>query len=484
MKRATITTILITSVIILSISALGWFYLNRYLAKKDIIALGITYSEASFVKTVCSGNTAASLLFIKSGMDINTKAEGNVTALHCAAQRGEADLIKVLIDKKADVNAKTDDPYSPLLTPLHMAAMTGKLDSVNLLLNARADVNANSPQGTPLFTAATHGNNDLVTTLISHGANVHIANRWGDTALHAAIKNPKPESIIDTLISKGVDVNAKGKDEQTALHLAVTARNNNLVEKLIAHGASVNAVSNSGTPLLIAYSNKVITETLLTNNADPNISDKNGTTPLIYSAREGDNSVSNMLLVAGAKVDATSALNETPLMVAARYGNLDLAKLLISKGANARVCCNKTTPLHAVVRSDKRNALQIISLLLDAGADVNARDEAGRTPLIEARNAPLAVVELLVSKGANINGIDNLGTSVLWWHQHPRVSPSLEFLIAKSAEKTAVIQSISREESTTKELIETREQAMKNVQAIREKIKLLKDANNSNVHPR
>lgn len=472
MKRFTITTILITSVIALSVSTVGWFYLNRYLAKTDLLALGVTYSESSFVKTVCDDNTVASLLFIKSGMDINTKAEGNLTALHCAAQHGNVDLIKAFIDKKADINAKTDNPHSQLLTPLHMAIKSRKMDSVNLLLNAGADINANSPQGTPLFIAATYGNNDQVITLINHGANVKITDKWGNTALHAAVNNSNPEVIIDTLISNGVDVNAKGKDKQTALHLAVTARNNVLVEKLIEHSADVNAVSDSGTPLLIAYNNNIITETLLANKADPNITDNNGTTPLIYSAKSKDNTVSNMLLEAGANVNVTTKSNDTPLIVAVKHCNLDLTGTLIKKGANTRVCCNKSTPLHtSVVYNKNCNSLQMITLLLIAGSDINARDEAGRTPLIEARYAPLAIVEKLVSSGANINEKDNLGVSVLKWYQHAKQSPALDFLTSKIATSTATTQPTVKEQPTIQELLTTREESMRQVQEIRGKYK-------------
>ncbi|NOU21977.1 MAG: hypothetical protein HOO93_09330 [Methyloglobulus sp.] len=437
---------------LISLSTAGYIIFNKYLAKRDLDTLGIVFSGHTFVKSACMGNKKAVLLFIKAGIDINTIGENGLTALHCAAMTGDTETLSAILQEKSNVNFKAEGNINPLMTPLHMAVMKEKNEAVKLLLDAGADINANTPLGTPLFLAARKSNKAMVTTLIKRGADTLVKDRWGGTVLHAVAQSSQPDEVADFFLTNGVDVNAKGHNGETALHTALSnnsfgmylttesaQRHISFIENLINHGADVNAVTENGeTPLLISIrtnvKDKMAISLLLKNRADPNIHDKEGKTPLIAAVLGGDMAIVEMLLEAGAKTDGKWGALGTPLHAAAHQGNLAIAELLLHRGAdvNAVDCCNGTTVLNTAVEMSNPNTEKFVSLLLDWGANVNAKDGSGRTPLIEARNSILPVVQLLVSKGANVNDIDRGGNSVLWWFRN-RHSEAIEYLISKGA---------------------------------------------------
>jgi hypothetical protein len=158
-------------------------------------------------------------LLLDKGADI--EAENiNGTALHIAASIGDTAVVRLLLDRGADVKAKE------LLkkTALHSAAEQGNEATVQLLLDRGADIKAREYFGnTPLHLAAMTGRKALVQLLLDRGANIEAENMFKRTALHLSAEKEE-EDVVHLLVDRGADVNAKDYHGNTALHRAMMGR--------------------------------------------------------------------------------------------------------------------------------------------------------------------------------------------------------------------------------------------------------------------
>lgn len=132
-------------------------------------------------EALCSYATTGNLFGIKlalaAGADINGSG-----ALHIASRWGETEAARLLLDNKADVNAKYGGT-----TPLYYAVGANQDKIAELLINRGADVNARTDDGnTPLHTACRHKDGYLTALLIREGATIDAQNKQGETPLHIA----------------------------------------------------------------------------------------------------------------------------------------------------------------------------------------------------------------------------------------------------------------------------------------------------------
>lgn len=163
------------------------------------------------------GNVAEVERYLKDGVRVDNKSvesqEVGWTALLAAARRGHADLVRLLLDHQADVNAKS----SSLQTPLHGAAWNGHLAVVELLLERGADINSQSNSGqTALHGAAWNGHAAVAKLLIERGAAVNCRNKFGQTPLHWAAHYAHT-SVADVLLQAGADLTLENEDGETPM---------------------------------------------------------------------------------------------------------------------------------------------------------------------------------------------------------------------------------------------------------------------------
>ena len=286
----------------------------------------------------------------------------------------------------------------------------------------------------------------LVTATVSTAADSDT--RLADAAMRRDV------AMVRSLIAQRVDANVPGQDGTPALHWAVRVDDVATSKLLLGAGAQATLANRYGlTPLSIAAANgsAAMIGVLLDAGADANAPDPAGDTPLMNVARVGRADAVTLLLDRGATIDAADGTyQQTALMVAVRENHPDIVKLLIARGAsvNARTRVGRApqwilpnsvpgfghgigivrgglpprgsrapvpggmTPLLYAARDGR---MDIVRMLLEAGADINQRDANEITPLIIAitNNHP-DVARDLIDSGADIKAVDWYGRTALW----------------------------------------------------------------------
>jgi len=291
-----------------------------------------------------------------------------------------------------------------------------------------------------------HDQVEVVSLLLSSGADANKKDKTGDSALHAAFHaylyglsnyRSEAEKLFKAMIAAGADVNARNAKSQTIIHLLTTAEGFQrehdevrlqLLRLFAASKADFNLLDDEGkTPLLAAVKNQLkpeVIRALLAAGANPNLPDNQGRTPLMEAviAATFDDDMVKPLLDAGPAINAQDKAGATALLLACIIGRRpSLVSLLIAAHADVNLA-DKTgrTPLLGAAAIDNRNglfgatSLEIVQQLINAKADVKARSAANETSLMLAIRAEREdLVKLLLEAGADINVINSDGDSAL-----------------------------------------------------------------------
>ncbi|KAI7759595.1 hypothetical protein LZL87_013996 [Fusarium oxysporum] len=238
-------------------------------------------------------------LLLEKGADVESKDDKyGRTPLSWASRNGHVAVVKLLLEKGADVESKDEDRG----TPLSCAVENGHEAIVKLLLEKGADVESKDNHGrTPLLWAARNGNEAIVKLLLKKDANVKSEGDDGWTPLSWAARNGN-EAIVKLLLEKGADVESEDRFRQTPLSWAARNKNEAIVKLLLKKDANVKSEGDDGrTPLSWATGNghKAVVELLLaTEGIDVNSKDKYGQAPLSRAAKNGHEAIVKLLLLA------------------------------------------------------------------------------------------------------------------------------------------------------------------------------------------
>jgi len=295
---------------------------------------------------------------IAAGLAVSLIGAGSDrSSLVDAAKNGDREALRVLLQKRVDVNAAEADGT----TALHWASYRDDLESAALLIGAGAKVNAANDLGaTPLWTASQNGSTAMVGKLLEAGANPNAALLSGETPLMVAARSGYP-AIVEQLAAKGANVNARATRGQTALMWAVSQMHPDVVKVLLARGGDVHAKSEVWSEVMAVPPHGYRDY----NRAIPH----GGETALLFAARVGDLASAKLLVAAGANVNDADAWGVTTTVLAAHSGFTDLVEFLLDKGADPNLAAAGFSALHcAIMRRDEK----MVTALLAHGADANA----------------------------------------------------------------------------------------------------------------
>ncbi|RMJ17991.1 hypothetical protein CDV36_002318 [Fusarium kuroshium] len=387
--------------------------------------------------------------------------------LTAAASKGYTEVVRLLLEEKADPGFSDDDGR----TPLDLAASGGHTEAAIILLKAGADPNVlDERRWTPLHHAASRGLLRVAEALLNCGVNVNARTILKETALHFAVAHP---DMVQKLLEKGeTELAPFNYNGETPLHLAVKGgyvrtvrllvrKNRDLIHipnedgytalhqsmddgpegavifDILWSQGGLNSESDSyrnNPPLIYALRKgrlDVVRFFLTRHPAMVAIKDPDGQSPLHMAAIRGDKDTVQKLIDLGADLDAVNNKKETAVYLAAWHGRIDAVKCLLDARANPNLRSGKTwAPLHAGADS-----AEILDALLSHEAKVDYAEAIGgwTALMIAVFWGNEQGIPTILSWKADINIGDGQGRTALHFAEeqdNPRLS---EILLDSSA---------------------------------------------------
>ena len=328
--------------------------------------------ETPLMEAARQGKLPTVQALLAAGADPKAQeANGGQNALMWAVSQHQVAVVDELLRHGADVNARAKSGFTALM----FAAQVGDAQSARILLDAKEDPNEVLPKGgaTPLIIAASISNPDVAAVLLDKGANPNVVDGNGFTPLHHAVRDSDygvdaatkatSVTIVKALLAHGANPNVRLTidEEKAAAERKYNAGGVGARAKRTA--MTITEVElNGATPVALAaeVNNLEAVKALVEAGADPLIKTEKGTSPL--------------LLASGAGTDVQRARTLDERATAAQT-----ARYLVEHGADVNAPGDYGwTPLHSAAYQGLND---VIEYLVSRGANIDAKDALGQTPL-------------------------------------------------------------------------------------------------------
>ena len=393
---------------------------KRLLARPLSPKLANSIGPAALLWAVRRGQVATASVLLDAGRDINDQTGWGLGPLHRAVAGGHAEMVRLLLDRGAKVNATNEYDYTKGCTPLVVAAAEGHEQIAQVLLDRGADVGAANKDGeTPLHVAAGKGHTALAVMLLDRGAELKAISRRGETPMEAAARGGHLKTVRE-LLARGADPNGElvpgpGWVASGALHGAARSGHVEVVRLLLDKGANISAAPDRSqtTALLVAAEagHLEVVRLLVRRGADIHRATKYSGTALgkaLYGARhhheKGDRhlQLARWLLRQGAKPgDGPAALRP-----AAGLGDVELLKVLAERTPQG-LFAKRGGLLHAAAKAGRKD---MVRFLLAKGLDPAAKDGSRKTALeVAAAAGQKLIVKILLDRLGQAGAAQVLG---------------------------------------------------------------------------
>lgn len=463
---------------------------------KQLLAKGVDINasepesgDTALLAAIDKGQWATAEYLLTQGPDLTREDNNGNSPLYLAVSRGDSAvaMVKRLLDAGAPVELGPKTGDNAGATPLHICCATGANACIEALLARGASATKLLPDGsTPLHTAAIGGDQRTVELLCKAGASIAALNNEKRTPLHncGITGNAK---VAAALIKQGAAVDGADAEGCTPLMRAVMKNHAEVARVVLDHGANPDVVVQTGDtplyPLFIAAMNGYddVVRVLLDKGVNVTAKVPGSASPVDAAKHKGHEAAAKLIAAAikkkkAAEKDASTAAKEAEglwqrvvqavaqrdsdglrtlvngkhfaslsvdarLLAACALGDAKVAREMLQAGADPNKPCKEgfdgVTPLVMTVGVSR--SVEVASLLLDAGADVNDEWSEDTTPIFETTADQFYdLAKLLVARGANVNVRMGNGLTPLMFAARNGASRCVELFLDAGADINAV----------------------------------------------
>ncbi|MFH2143279.1 MAG: ankyrin repeat domain-containing protein, partial [Bacteroidota bacterium] len=409
------------------------------------------YFNDSLVNAIVSSNPEKVKEFIQKGADVNYVNYDGTSVLILSIIGGNLDIVEYLINAGADYNKEffyitalfNDEGYiiSEIMTSslIVLAVNSGNVEILKFLhRKCRFSIsnpdtindNGNIKIIPVLHHAIRSGNIDIIRYCLNNRANVNTTDESGNTALHIASEKGSTD-ILDLILEKNPEIDILNNGMESPILTAVKNKNYRIARLLLDRGADINITDYAGNNALfysVRGNDTLFVRSIIDKTPMKNLTDSFCNSLLIESIINGNNNNEMIRFLLTEFKNKTTHVTEW-IYYALENNRFDIAKDIITLfnfDVNQQLIGDLTinnpyagaTILHEVIRKMVFNwgddvYSPFIDFLIERGADINLKDNSGKTALFFAAEDSLTT-EYLILKDANVNDADKYGHTPLW----------------------------------------------------------------------